>query len=138
MKKTHNTQLEDKLRGADNFRAWKYRISLILEENDLDQYINEEFPDPEGDEAKDNHKNNLIKSKRIITYSIKDHLIPHVSSLKTPKEVFDDLKKLFKGKKINLNMTLKNELKNVNIKEIRDSDVLLHKGFLKSSNNFKQ
>ena len=39
---THQTQLKDKLKGADKFRAWKYGISLIIEENDLDQYINGE------------------------------------------------------------------------------------------------
>ena len=46
---THHTQLEDKLGGADNFLAWKYKISLILEENDLDQYINEQVLELEGD-----------------------------------------------------------------------------------------
>ena len=60
MKKTHNAQLEDKLRGADNFQAWKYRISLILEEKDLDQYINGEVLEPEGYEAKATHKKNLV------------------------------------------------------------------------------
>ena len=80
---TRHTQLEDKLRGDDNFRAWKHRISLILEENDLDQYISKEVPEPEGDEAKAIHKKNLVKTKIIID-SIKDRLIPHVSSLKTP------------------------------------------------------
>ena len=44
---------------------------------------------PKRDEVKDTHKKNLVKAKRIIADSIKDHLIPHVSSLKTPKEVFD-------------------------------------------------
>ena len=38
-KMTHHTQLEDKLGGANKFWAWKYRISLVLEENDLDQFI---------------------------------------------------------------------------------------------------
>ena len=57
----------------------------------------------------------MVKAKRIITDSIKDHLIPHVSSLKTPKEVFDALPKLFKGKNINRNMTLRNQLNNVKI-----------------------
>ena len=94
-----HTKLEDKLEGADNFRAWKYRISLILEENDLDKYIIEEVPEPEGDDAKATHKKNMIKAKRIIVDSIKDHLIPHVPSLKTPKKMFDALTKLFKGKK---------------------------------------
>ena len=51
---SHHTKLE----GVDNFFAWKYRISLVLEENELDTYINEEVPVPEGDEAKALHKKN--------------------------------------------------------------------------------
>ena len=39
---SHHTKLDEKLEGADNFRAWKYRISLVLEENELDSYIHEE------------------------------------------------------------------------------------------------
>ena len=72
----------------DNFQAWKYRISLVPEENELDTYISEEVLVPRGDEAKSLHKKNLVKTKRIIADSIKDHLIQHVSSLKTPKEMF--------------------------------------------------
>ena len=86
--------------GGNNFRAWKYIISLILEENDLDQYITEEVPEPEADEAKDSHKRSMAKAKGIIAYSIKDNLIPHVSSFKTLKEVYDALKNMFKGKNI--------------------------------------
>ena len=69
---SHHTKLE----GADNFRAWKCRISLVLEENELDSYISEEVPVPEGDEAKALHKKKSVMAKRIIPYSIKDHLIP--------------------------------------------------------------
>ena len=98
---TNHTKVEDKLEGADNFWAWKYRISLILEGNDLDKYVNEEVPEPEGEEEKENHKKNMIRAKRIIADSIKDNLIPHVSSLKTPKKMFDALTKLFEGKNIN-------------------------------------
>ena len=105
---SHHSKIEDKLEGADNFRAWKYRISLVLEENELDTYITEEVPVPEGDEVKALQKKNLVKAKRIIVDSIKDHLIPHVSSLKTPKEMFDSLTKLFEGKNINRNTTLRN------------------------------
>ena len=81
----------------------------------MDSYINEEVPIPEGDEAKDLHKNKLVMDKRIIFYSINDHLIPQVSSLKTPKAMFDALTKLFEGKNINRKMTLRNQLKNVKI-----------------------
>ena len=54
----------------------KYRISLVLEENELDSYICEEVPLPEGDESKALHKKKLVMEKRIIVDSIKDHLIP--------------------------------------------------------------
>ena len=111
----HHTKLDEKLVGDDNFQAYKYRISLVLEENELDFSINEEVPVPEGDEAKALHKKKLIMEKRIIANSIKDHLLPQVSSLKTPKEMFDSLTKLFEGKNINQKMTLRNQLKNVNI-----------------------
>ena len=83
-------------------------ISLVLEENELDTYTGGEVPVPEGDKAKALHKKNLVKAKRIIDYSIKDHLIPQVFYLKTPKEMFDSLTKLFEGKNINWKMTLRN------------------------------
>ena len=56
--------------------------------------------------------------KRIITDSIKDHLIPQVSSIKTPKSMFYSLTKLFEGKNINQKMTLRNHLKNVKIQNV--------------------
>ena len=73
-----NTKLDEKLEGVDNFWAWKYRVMLILEENDLEDYVKEEVPEPNEDEAKAKCKKNLVKAKRIIVDSIKDHLIPHV------------------------------------------------------------
>ena len=63
----------------------------------MDSYITEEVLVLEGDEAKALHNKNLVKAKKIIV----DHLIPQVSSLKTPKEMFDFLTKLFEGKNIN-------------------------------------
>ena len=98
-------QLDDKLGEAENFRVW---ISLVLEENELDTYISREVPVPKGDGAKSLHKKNLVKAKKIIADSIKDHLIPQVSSLKTPKKVFDSLTKLFQGNNINQRMNFKN------------------------------
>ena len=81
----------------------------------MDQYISEEVPQLEGEEAKDTHKKNLVKYKRIIADSIKHHLIPHVSSFKIIKEVFDALTNMLKGKNINQKMTLRNLLKNLKI-----------------------
>ena len=87
-------QFDGKLGEAENFRAWKYKFSLVLEENELDTYIIGEVPVPEEDAAKALHK-------KIIVDSIKDQLIPQVSSLKTPKKIVDSLTMLFEVKNIN-------------------------------------
>ena len=70
------------------FRAWKYKIGLILEENDLAKFIKENVWKPEEDEAKEKYKKDMIRAKRIIVDSIKNHLIPQVSSKNTPKDMF--------------------------------------------------
>ena len=84
---SHHTKIDENIEGDENFWAWKYRISLVLEENELDSYISGEVPVPEGDEVKALHKNKLVMADRIIADSIKDHLIPQVSSLKTNKSL---------------------------------------------------
>jgi hypothetical protein len=88
-------------------------VILILEETDLEGFVEEEVQESEGDDVKENNKKNLVKEKRIISYSIKDHTIPHVSSLNTPKKMFDSLTQLYEIKNINRNMTLRTQLKNV-------------------------
>ena len=70
------------------------------------------------------HKKNLANAKKIIADSIKDHLIPQVSSLKTPKEMFDSLTKLVEGKKINRKMTLRKQLKNVKIQNVEQLEAI--------------
>ena len=97
----NNTKLEDTLEGAEKFQAWKYIVLFILEEHDLENYAKGEVVEPEGYNEKAKNKKNFVKAKRIIVDSIKDHLIPHVSSLNTPKEMFDALNKLYEGTDIN-------------------------------------
>ena len=91
---------------------------LILEEHDLDGYIQEEGKEPEGEEEKSKKKKDMIKVKRIISNFIKDHLIPQVYSKNTPKEVFDALTNMFEGKNINKRMTLGNQLKGVKMQKV--------------------
>jgi hypothetical protein len=48
-----STKLVDKLEGAKNFHAWKYRIGLILEENGPMKFIKENVPEPKENAAKE-------------------------------------------------------------------------------------
>ena len=77
-------------------------------------------------------------AKRIIVDSVKDHLIPHVSSIKTPKAMFDALTKLFEGKNINRKMTLRNQLKNVKIQNEETIQSYFTSLYLKSKNILKR
>ena len=43
-----NTKLDEKVKWDDNFWAWKYRVLLILEENDLEKYVEAEFGKSKG------------------------------------------------------------------------------------------
>ena len=89
----------------------------LSEENELDTFMSREVPVPEGDEAQSLTQEELDQAKKIIVDSITNQLVPQVSSLKTPK-MFDSLTKLFEGKNINWNMTLRNQLKNVKIQNV--------------------
>ena len=44
-------KVEDRLEGASNFIPWKSRV-LLLEENDLLQYVKAKVPEPEVEEDK--------------------------------------------------------------------------------------
>ena len=68
--------------------------------------IKKEITEPEEAEAKEKHEQDLIKEKGIIVDSIKDHLIPQVSSKKTTK-------KMYEGKDIKKKMNLRTQLKGI-------------------------
>jgi transposase InsO family protein len=110
-------KLVDKLEGVENFRAWKYRIGLIVEENDLARFVKGEVPGLDDAAEKTKHQKDTIRAKRIIADSIKDHLIPYVSSKKTPKEMFDALTRLYEGNNINRKMNLRTQLKNTRMQK---------------------
>ena len=52
-----------------------------------------------------------MKEMRIIFYSMKDRLIPQVSSKETPKKMYDALSIMYEGKNINRKMNLRSQLK---------------------------
>jgi hypothetical protein len=112
-----STRLVDKLKGVEIFCVWKYIIGLILEENDLAKFIKKNVLEPEENAAKEKYKKDMIKVKRIIADSIKDHLIPQVSSKNTPKDMFDALTKMYEGKNINQKMNLRTQLKNTKMQK---------------------
>ena len=62
---------------------------IILEDNDLAQYVKTEVAEPNDDPGKLTFKKNMIKAKRIILESVNDHLLSNIDDLNTPKAMFD-------------------------------------------------
>jgi hypothetical protein len=59
----------------------------------------------------------MVRAKRIIADSIKDHLIPQVSSNNTPKYMFHSLTRMYEGNNINQKMNLRTQLKNTKMQK---------------------
>ena len=57
-----SVKLVDKLEEVENFRAWKYRIGLILEENDLARFVKEEVPEPANAVDKAKYHKDIIRA----------------------------------------------------------------------------
>ena len=47
-----STKIVDKLEGVEKFCSWKYKITLIIEENDLEKFIKENVSEPTEAAAK--------------------------------------------------------------------------------------
>jgi hypothetical protein len=106
-------RVEDRLEGSRNFRSWKHRLHMILDENDLLEHVTVGVPEPDEEEKKTKHKKNEKKAKRIVSDSVKDHLIPHISELKTARQMYEALDRLYERKEISHNLTLRNQFRNM-------------------------
>jgi len=130
----NKTLVEDRLDGSSNFSSWKSRLHITLEESDLLRLIEGTLPTTTTtDEAKAKWKANDVKARKIIIYSVRDHLLPHISTLKIAYQMYDVLKNMFERNNTNRALTLKHQLQNIkmtkadtiatffmNISEIRD------------------
>jgi hypothetical protein len=90
--------IEDRLEGETNFQAWKERVLLLLEENDLKEYVEVVVASPTDPQELEAHKKKEVKAKQVLLESIKDHLIPHIAEKKYAKEMYDALVSLYQNK----------------------------------------
>jgi hypothetical protein len=91
-----SVRAEDRLEGATNFNVWKLRITNILHEHDLEQYMTtmvEERTNNVGREAF--RKSQERPSKSSLTQS-KTNIMPAMTSLMTAKDCMDTLVNLYK------------------------------------------
>ena len=98
------------MEGASNFIPRKSRVLLLLEENDLLQFVKEKVPKPEAEEDKPRWRKDDAKARRILVDWVRDHLVPRILENKIARKLFKTLKKLFEHGSINVSLTLRNQL----------------------------
>lgn len=86
---------EDKLEGATTFRAWKTKIDLILEKNDVLDNVKCKVSKPSDNEVQAKYVKDGIATRSTIVDSINYHLIPYVANLDTSKKIFHALVGLY-------------------------------------------
>jgi hypothetical protein len=103
------TLVEDRLDGANNFSSWKSRLQVTLEEDDLLDVATKTLLDTATDEEKKIRKEEDVKARKLIIYSVRDHLLSRIANLKTTYEMYEALKEMFESDNTLRALTLKSQ-----------------------------
>jgi hypothetical protein len=102
-----SVRAEDKLKGAANFYVWKLRITNILQEH----YVTTMVEEPITNARRAAFRKSPAKAKRIIFDSVKDSIMPAMTSSMTAKDCMDTLVNLYEKRTPSQKRTLKHKFK---------------------------
>jgi hypothetical protein len=75
--------------------------------------IQKDLPETIVDEEKEERKEDDIKERKMIIYSVRDHLLPRIAKMKTTYEIYEALKNMFESNNTLKALTLKGQLQNI-------------------------
>ena len=101
----------DKLDGTHNYVIWKARMSFLLDEHSLKTYVNSVVVVPTNLDPLKKYSTEMAKAKRVILDGVKDHMVCHVASRGTVKEMWDALATLHQGSSEQWKMYLEQKLR---------------------------
>jgi hypothetical protein len=106
-----SVRAEDRLEGATKFNVWRIRITNILQENDLEQYVTTVVEEPMNNAGRMTFRKIQAKAKRIIFDSVKESIMLAMTSLMTVKDCMDTLVNLYEKHAPSQKRKLKHNLK---------------------------
>jgi hypothetical protein len=95
MESSISDRAEDRLEGATIFNVWKLCITNILQEHDLENYVTTVVEEPTNNAGRMTFRKSQENSKQIIFASVKDSIMPAMTSLMTAKDCMDNLVNLY-------------------------------------------
>jgi hypothetical protein len=106
-----SVRAEDRLEGASNFSVWKLRIMNILLEHDLEKYVTIVMEESTSNAGRVAFKKSQAKANRIIFDSVKDSIMPSMTSSMIAKDCMDTLVNLYERHAPTQKRTFKHKLK---------------------------
>jgi hypothetical protein len=97
--------------------VWNLRITNILQEHDLEQYVTTMVKEPTTNAGRAAFRKSQAKAKRITFGSVKDSIMSAMTSLMTAKDCMDTLVSLYEKSAPSQKRTLKHKLKYLNMEK---------------------
>ena len=94
----------EKLCDSSNFAAWKVKLEIIANNNNVLDYIQENVLEPLENYfvvVKNKHKKGELKAKQIIIDSLQDNLLAYVGNLRKSKDMYDKLAGMYEVSNLN-------------------------------------
>jgi len=71
---------QHRLDGTSNYVIWKARMSCLLDEHFLKDYVDSVVVVPADLDPLKQYKREMVKAKRMILDGVKDHVVCHIAS----------------------------------------------------------
>jgi hypothetical protein len=108
---------EDRLDGDTNFNVWKLHIENILQEHDIENYVTTVVEEPTNNAGRTTFRKSQTKAKGNIFDSVKDNIMPAMTSLMTAKDCMDTLVNLYEKQDPSQKRTLKHKFNYLNMEK---------------------
>jgi len=108
-------RLEYSLDGSSNYIVWKNHMEVVLEDNSLKDFIDQEFPKPAAANAQElaEWKKCVARVRRILLEGVRDHIVSSLHGKETPFSMWKTLKDLYQNNNDQRKLSLKDKLQKI-------------------------
>jgi len=115
----HGLRLEYALEGSSNFISWRDMMEVVLEDNGLKEFIDQEVPKPSTTDAQNlvEWKNCVAKARWIILEGVRDHIVSSLHGKETPHAMWKTLMDLYHNSNDQRKLALKDKLRKIKMEK---------------------
>jgi len=112
-------RLEYALEGSSNYIAWKDRMEVVFEDNELKEFKDHYTLKPPAFDAKDldEWRKCVENERRIILEGVRDHIVLNLNGKENPFTMWKALMDLFQNNSDHKKLELKDKLRKINMEK---------------------